>query len=168
MSSPVAHRFRPLRRFPLFTDTQRGVLRERVLQGQGLSLVGDVARLGLRSTSSGMLDHGFTYDAGYVRAGELLEGLERPQFLFVKSHSYRSSSHKQDATSSYSQFGGLRFSGNSEPFPTSQIAFQSDWLEIGGYHAEGTLPSAFAPTYACKITHRRSDEPAAQKFTEPQ
>ncbi len=39
------------------------------------SSLGDVAGLSLCNTSTSMLDHSFTNDAGNVRARELLEGL---------------------------------------------------------------------------------------------
>lgn len=55
-----------------------------------------------------MFDHSFTDDAGNICARELLEGLERPQFFYVKSHCYRSSSHSENVTSSYLKFGVLR------------------------------------------------------------
>ncbi|WMN01771.1 hypothetical protein [Rhodococcus erythropolis] len=66
---------RALRRFPLLIGAQRGILGEGFLQGQRFASLGDVARLSLRNTSTSMLDHSFTYDAGNVRARELLEGL---------------------------------------------------------------------------------------------
>ena len=66
---------RSLRRFPLLVGAQRGVLGEGFLQGQRFASLGDVAGLSLCNTSTSMLDHSFTNDAGNVRARELLEGL---------------------------------------------------------------------------------------------
>ncbi len=67
--------------FPLLLNTHRRVSRERIVQGQGLTPVSDIARRRLPGTSLRVLDDSFAYDAGYVRARKLPESLEGLQFL---------------------------------------------------------------------------------------
>ena len=67
--------------FPLLLNTHRRVSREGIVQGQGLTLVADIARRRLPGTSLSVLDDCFAHDAGYVRARKLPESLESLQFL---------------------------------------------------------------------------------------